>query len=371
MLKKILLSVTGLLVLGLVALAAAIGYTADCPTTATDPQPDGILAARYYCYGPPEVIEVTSVAAPDVAADEVLVQVSNAGVNPLDWHYLRGAPYILRLLAGIGSPSDNRLGVDFAGTVIATGDAVTGFSVGDRVFGGATGAFGQLVTRREGSSIARLPDNIRFEQGAGVSIAGSTALQALRDHGRLKAGERVLINGASGGVGTFAVQIAKAMGAHVTGVCSGRNTDMVRDIGADAVINYKTNDYTLQDARYDLIVDMVGNHSPLDNQAVLTPNGRLVIVGGKPGNWIGPFTGVIKAMLADLFTPQDLLTMTATINQADLQVLAEMMAAGAVTPVIDRHYALSEVRDAIDYSESGRARGKIILDIPPLDAAKL
>ena len=364
-LRKVVFSILGLAGIGIISLLGAMRYTAACPDTGTaalSSEP-GMLAAKYNCYGPPEVVHLASVAVPNPASDEVLVHVEAAAVNPYDWHFMRGSPYFMRLMSGIGRPSDARLGVDFAGTVIATGNQAKRFKVGDRVYGGAAGAFAEMLTRRETGSIAPIPDNVSFAQAAAVPIAGITALQALRDHGALKPGERVLINGASGGVGTFAVQIAKSMGAHVTGVCSGRNVAMVRDIGADAVINYKTDDYTTQDRRYDLIVDMVGNHGPLANQAVLTPAGRLVIVGGQPGDWLGPLTGPIMAAVANLWTEQELTSMTGSMVQSDMELLADMMADGRVVPVIDRHYPLAEVRDAIRYSESGRARGKIILDI--------
>ncbi|MEM0953703.1 MAG: NAD(P)-dependent alcohol dehydrogenase [Pseudomonadota bacterium] len=368
MLRWILFSVLGLLGAGILGLVAAMSYTSDCSPADSPGSTDGsqMLAATYSCYGPPKVVNVAPADIPDIASDEVLVKVEAAAVNPYDWHFMRGSPYFMRLMVGIGRPKDTRLGVDFAGTVMAAGEATSRFKVGDRVYGGATGAFAELVSRRETGSIAAIPDNVSFAQAASVPIAGITALQALRDHGALQAGERVLINGASGGVGTFAVQIAKSMGAHVTGVCSDRNIDMVKGIGADIVINYKTDDYTTQDERYDLILDMVGNHSPLRNRDVLTPNGRLVIIGGPSGDWLGPLARPILAAVANLWTEQELTSMTGSMTQSDMELLAEMMEDGRIVPVIDRHYPLAEVRDAIRYSESGRARGKIILDIAAL-----
>ena len=346
------------------ALATVIAYTEDCPTAPAVTSGEGAMkAVRYYCYGPPEVLVYDDVAAPEPADREVLVRVRAAGVNPLDWHFMRGSPYIMRLMAGLGAPKNPRLGVDFAGTVEAVGASVTRFKPGDAVFGGGNGAFAEYLVVRENRAIEIMPANISFEQAAGVPIAGLTALQALRDHGKLQPGERVLINGASGGVGTFAVQIAKAMGAHVTGVCSGRNADMVRSIGADQVFDYRQQDYTESGQQFDLIVDMVGNHSPLANQRVLSPTGRLIIVGGQKGDWIGPFLGVIKSSVTSAFVEQELKAFTARMRGEDLSVLARYMAEGAVTPVIDRRYSLEQTPDAIAYSESGRARGKIIVEV--------
>jgi NADPH:quinone reductase-like Zn-dependent oxidoreductase len=285
-----------------------------------------------------------------------------AGVNPYDWHFMRGSPFLMRLMVGLGSPKDPRMGVDFAGTVEAVGAAVTRYRVGDPVFGGASGSFAEYVVIREDRAVTGKPDNVSFEQAAGVPIAGLTALQALRDQGRLQPGERVLINGASGGVGTYAVQIAKAMGAHVTGVCSGRNIEMVKSIGADRVFNYKEEDYTGSGQQFDLIVDMVGNHSPLANQRLLTPGGRLIIVGGAKGDWLAPLMGAISSAATSLFVEQELKAFTARMTGEDLATIAGYMADGKVTTVIDQLYPLAEIQQAMSHSESGRARGKIIVD---------
>ena len=291
------------------------------------------------------------------------MRVRAAGVNPLDWHYMRGSPYLMRLASGIGTPADPRMGVDFAGTVEAVGTDVSRYSVGDEVFGGRNGAFSEYVAIREASALARKPDNVTFQQAAAVPIAAVTALQALRDKGELKAGQQVLINGASGGVGTFAVQIAKAMGAEVTGVCSTRNVELVRGLGADRVIDYTKESFTERAETYDLVVDMVGNHPPSKVVDVLRPDGRLVLVGGDKGNWIAPFVGPVKALLLNNFVDQQLATLLAELNSSDLQALAELMQSGSVVPVVDRQYALADIKDAIRYSESGRARGKIIVDM--------
>lgn len=321
-------------------------------------------AVSYRCYGSSEVLNIEKAEKPRPADNEVLVKIEAAAVNPLDWHYMRGAPYIMRLMgAGIGKPSDQRMGVDFAGTVEAVGASVTEFKPGDEVFGGGKGAFAEYITIGHERSLVSKPANISFEQAAAVPIAAITALQALRDKGQLKPGQKVLINGASGGVGTFAVQIAKAYGAEVTGVCSGRNAEMVRSIGADHVIDYKQEDYTQNAQTYDLIVDMVGNHSLSKNRKVLNPEGTFVIVGGAKGNWLGPLAAPLKAMAYSPFVDQRFITLMALMRKDDLAVLADLLEKGAITPVIDRRYALNEVPAAIDYSESGRARGKIIINV--------
>ena len=320
-------------------------------------------AIVYRCYGPPEVLQFEDVAKPKPADDEVLVRVRAAAVNPLDWHYMRGSPYIMRLGSGLGAPDDSRIGVDFAGTVEAVGINVKMFKPGDSVFGGGSGAFAEYLTVREDRALALKPANVTFEQAASVPIAAITALQALRDKGKVQPGHKVLINGASGGVGTFAVQIAKSLGAEVTGVCSTRNVDMVRSIGADHVIDYTREDYTRSGEKYDVIIDNVGNHSLLANRRVLDPDGILVIVGGSKGNWLGPLLRPIAALILSPFVDQEFAMILAKLAQEDLALLGDLMQSGEVVPVIDRHYPLSEVPAAIRYSEEGRARGKIIIDL--------
>jgi NADPH:quinone reductase-like Zn-dependent oxidoreductase len=231
------------------------------------------------CYGSPDVVRYEDLSKPTPMDDEVLVRVRAASVNPLDWHYLEGTPYLVRIDGGFGKPENPRLGVDFAGTVEAVGSKITRFKPGDAVFGGKFGAFAQYVTVREERAIAAKPDNISFEQAASAPIAALTALQALRDKGHIRAGQKVLINGASGGVGTFAVQIAKSLGAEVTGVCSTKNVDLVRSLGADHVIDYTREDFTKGAERYDLIVDNVGTHSVLEYKRVLKPAGLYVMIG--------------------------------------------------------------------------------------------
>jgi NADPH:quinone reductase-like Zn-dependent oxidoreductase len=364
MLRRIILAFAGLIVLGVVALTTAVSYTADCPAPIQSQADENAMMGVYRpCYGSPEVLRYSRSQIPTPADDQILVKVEAASVNPLDSHFMRGSPYILRLFLGIGLPGDAGIGRDFAGTVVEVGDNVTELQSGDRVFGAAGHAFSEYLVRGATGSVARIPEEVSFEEAAGVPVAGVTALQALRDHGKLEPGQRVLINGASGGVGTYAVQIAKAMGAHVTGVCSGRNVELVKSIGADQVLNYKEENYLEIGQQFDLIVDMVGNHSPLENHGLLTPSGRLVIVGGGKGNWIAPFVTPIKASTANLFVDQELMTFTAQMLAEDLAAVADMMAAGDVRTVIDRHYALSETAEAMRYSESRRARGKIIIDL--------
>ncbi|MEM7708151.1 MAG: NAD(P)-dependent alcohol dehydrogenase [Pseudomonadota bacterium] len=356
----------GLLAGAFAVLLVAISRNSDCPADIpSSDSPDAMTAVVQHCYGGPEVLTLTREDRPTVGEKEVLIRIVAAGVNPLDWHFMRGTPYVMRLMSGIGKPGDQRVGVDFAGTVEAIGPGVTRFKQGDRVFGGANGAFGEYVVRSEDRAIAIIPENISFEQAAGVGIAGVTALQALTDKGKLQRGEKVLINGASGGVGTFAVQIAKAMGAEVTGICSGRNRELVLGLGADYVIDYKVENFTEQDKQYDLIVDNVGNHSLSRLRGVLVPTGRLVIVGGKKGDWIAPLVPTIKTMIVGPFVDQEIQTLLAVLTQESVEKLAAMMGAGEVTPVIDQRFDLADVRNAIAYSESGRARGKIILEIDP------
>lgn len=347
-----------------VSLAIALSYNAPCDTVpALADGKETMQAVRYRCYGSSDVLEFGPVEKPEPAADELLVKVHAAAVNPLDWHYMRGSPYVMRVMSGIGKPADARLGVDFAGTVEAVGEAVTRFEPGDAVFGGANGAYAEYLTVRESGAVALKPANVTFEEAATVPIAALTALQALRDKGRLQPGQKVLINGASGGVGTFAVQIAKALGGEVTGVCSTRNVDMVRSIGADDVIDYKKENYTESERRYDLIVDMVGNHSARKNLQMLEPDGILVLVGGGKGDWIEPLKGPLQTMALSPFVDHEIESLLARLRPDDLVTLAGLMESRAVTPVIDRRYPLRDVASAIEYSETGRARGKIVVNI--------
>jgi NADPH:quinone reductase-like Zn-dependent oxidoreductase len=267
---------------------------------------------------------------------------------------------------GLLKPTDTRLGVDYAGTVEAVGKNVTQFKPGDEVFGGKTGAFAEYVCALADRAVVLKPANITFEQAASVPIAGITALQGLRDMGKIQPGQKVLINGASGGVGTFAVQIAKSFGADVTGVCSTRNIDLVRSIGADHVIDYTKEDFTKSGQRYDVVLDNVGTQPLLGFTRVLNPKGKYVLIGGGGPNdagWIGPLARPIKAMVLSPFVSQQMGMMFADLNKKDLTVLADLMQAGKVTPVIDRTYPLSQVSDAIRYLEQGHARGKVVITL--------
>lgn len=346
------------------SLALVLRHDSECgPAPAVADETELMKAIVYRCYGSPDVLEFEDVVKPTPADDEVLVRVHAASVNPLDWHYMRGSPYIMRLGTGLGAPKDSRLGVDFAGTVEAVGRNVKRFKPGDEVFGGRNGAFAEYVIVPDDRALALKPSNATFEQAASVPIAAITALQALRDKGQLKPGEKVLINGASGGVGTFAVQIAKSFGAEVTGVCSTRNVEMVRSIGADHVVDYTKEDYTESGQQYDLIIDMVGNHSLLANRRALNPDGIFVIVGGPKGNWLKPLMSPIKALMLSPFVEQEFVMLLAKMNKDDLAILGDLMQDGKVTPVIDKRYRLSEVPAAIRYSEEGHARGKIVIDL--------
>ena len=318
-------------------------------------------AIVYHKYGSVEVLELKEIDTPVAEDDQVLIKVHAASVNPLDWHFMRGKPYFMRIKAGLRKPKVTRLGVDAAGQVEAVGKNVTRFQPGDEVFGACAGAFAQYACASE-NALARKPANLTFEQAAAVPIAALSALQGLRDKGRLQSGQKVLINGAAGGLGTFAVQIAKAFGADVTGVCSTRNVDLIRSIGAHHVIDYKQEDFTHNGQRYDLILDSVGNHSLSACRRALTAAGTLVLVGGPDkGRWIGPLTGMLKAVVLSRFVSQKLLPFLAKRSQADLAVLKELLETGKVTPVIDRRYPLSEVPEAIRYLEEGHAQGKVVI----------
>ena len=320
-------------------------------------------AVVYHNYGSPDVLKCEEIEKPTAGDNEVLIKVRAASVNPLDWHFMRGTPYVVRIMAGLLKPKVTRLGVDVAGQVEAVGRNVTQFKPGDEVFGACRGAFAEYACTTE-SALVMKPDNVTFEQAASVQVAALTALQGLREKGRIQAGQKVLINGAAGGVGTFAVQIAKSFGAEVTGVCSTRNVDMVRSIGADRVIDYTQEDFTKTGQRYDLILDCVGNHSLLTCRRFLTPKGIHVGVGGPSGPWmIGPLARAITGPVLSWFVSQKFLTFMAKSNKEDLTIMRELMATGKVTPVIDRRYKLSEVPEAVRYLEEGHARGKVIITV--------
>jgi NADPH:quinone reductase-like Zn-dependent oxidoreductase len=370
-LRKVLGVLLLLVTLGLASLALVISHDSACGPAPAPPGNTTLMKAVVYsCYGSPEVLRVAQVEKPVPADDQVLVKVRAASINPLDWHYMRGTPYIMRLEAGIGAPKGGRLGVDYAGTVEAVGKDVTRFHPGDEVFGARNGALADYVTVRDSKNILPKPSNISFEQAAGVGVAAITALQSLRDKGQLKAGQKVLINGASGGVGTFAVQIAKALGADVTGVCSTKNLELVRSLGADHVIDYTKQDFTKGTERYDLIVDNVGNVALLDAETVLTPNGRIVIVGGggPEGKWIEPLMGPIKALFLKPFVHHEIGFILAELKPADFTYLSELMQSGRMTPVIDHVYPMQDAGEAMRHLEQGHARGKVIVTMEDASA---
>ena len=338
--------------------------TNDCGYTAAPSNP---MKAITYCnYGLGNV-KLEDVEKPVPNDDQVLVKVRAASVNPYDWHFVEGTPKIMRMMGvGLRKPKDTRLGVDFAGTVEAVGKNVTQFKPGDDVFGGKGGAFAEYVCRRAEGAVALKPANITFEQAASVNIAGITALQGLRDKGKVQPGQKVLINGASGGVGTFAVQIAKSYGADVTGVCSTRNLELVRSLGADHVIDYTKEDFAKSEQRYDVILDNVPNHSLSECRRILTPKGKYVMIGGGGPNeqgFICLMARPLKALVLSKFVSQEMGMMMADPSQKDLTVLADMMQSGKVKPIIDRRYKLSEVPQAIRCLEEGHARGKVIITV--------
>src|SRR5215207_1903079 len=319
-------------------------------------------------YGSPDVLDLRNIDKPELGDDEVLLKVHAASVNPADWHLLRGAPYIARLQLGLRKPKDTVLGCDVAGHVEALGKNVTMLQPGDEVFGSpfmhGFGAFAEWVCVSE-DLLAPKPATLSFEQAAAVPLAASTALQGLRDHGHIERGHKVLIIGASGGVGTFAVQIAKSFDAEVSGVCSTRNLDMVRSLGAEHVIDYTVEDFTQSGQKnYDLIFQLAGTRSPSECRRALTSKGTLVLSSGESdGRWIGPVDRIIKALVLSPFVSEKMASFTVKPNKEDLQFLKQLIEAGKLMPVIDRTYPLSEVPEAICYLEEGHARGKVVITV--------
>src|ERR671919_847401 len=319
-------------------------------------------------YGAPqEVLAFDDIAGPVVGEDDVLVRVQAASVNPADWHIIRGDPYLARLSFGLRGPKEPVPGCDLAGRVEAVGSAVTAFAPGDEVFGSAfmrgLGAFAEWASVPH-DVLAAKPANLSFEHAAALPVGALTALQGLRDQGRVEPGQKVLIVGASGGVGTFAVQIAKSLGAEVTGVCSTRNVEMVRSIGADQVIDYTEEDFTHSGRRYDLIFQLAGTRSPSDCRRALTPKGTLLLSSGESkGHWIGPVGRIVKALALSPFVGQTLVSFLVKPNGEDLHTLKELVEGRKVSPVIDTSYPLSEVPDAIRRLEEEHTRGKIIIAV--------
>jgi len=361
-LKRVLFLI--LILIGVFAIYAWATGARQEPIETGEPH---MKAVVYSDYGSPDVLEIRDIKKPMPNDDQVLVKIHAVSINPLDWHFMEGTPYIMRALGvGLRKPKDPRLGVDYAGTVEAVGKNVTQFKPGDEVLGGKSGAFAEYVCARSDRAVVLKPANITFEQAASVPIAAITALQGLRDKGKIQPGQKVLINGASGGVGTFAVQIAKSFGTEVTGVCSTRNLELVRSLGADHVIDYTKEDFTKGNQRYDLILDNVGTQPLSGFRHALQPKGICVMIGGggpNDGGLIGPLGRPVKALLLSPFTSQKMGMLMADLNKKDLATLGDLMQSGKVTPVIDRTYPLSQIADAIRYLEAGHARGKVVITL--------
>jgi NADPH:quinone reductase-like Zn-dependent oxidoreductase len=315
-------------------------------------------------YGSTEVLQLRDIDKPDIADDEVLVRVHAAGVDRGVWHVMAGLPYPIRLAGyGLRAPKTPVPGMDLAGVVEAVGKDVTRFQPGDEVFGIGKGTYAEYARASE-NKLAPKPSNLTFEQAAAVAISGLTALQGLRDKGQVQPGQKVLIIGGSGGVGSFAVQLAKAFGAEVTAVCSTTKVDLVRSLGADHVIDYTRDDFADGEHHYHMILDIGGNPSLSRLRRALTPKGTLVIAGGETGGrWLGGYDRQLRAPLLSLFVGQKLGALASSENQEDMMVLTELIEAGKITPAVDRSFALNEVPEAIRYVEEGRARGKVVITV--------
>jgi len=363
--RKIALSILGVVVGALTALAYTLSHDSPCqPGPALTRGASTMKAIVRRCYGPPDVLALEEIAKPVPAEDQLLVRIRAASVNPADWHYVRGEPYLLRMDAGFGAPRNPRVGIDFSGIVEAVGKDVTRFEPGDEVFGGSNGSLAEYIVIDEDGNLTRKPANISFDEAAAVNVGALTSLQALRDGGGVKAGQKVLINGSSGGVGTYAVQLAKWLGAEVTAVCSTRNVELVRSLGADHVVDYTKEDFTQGAARYDVVMDNVVNRPILEIRRILEPEGKYLIVGGGGPDvdpWIGAFKAAIKAMVLSWFVDQDLRFFLSHWSAEDLGTIAGLLESGKVRSVIDRRYPLAEAAEAMRYLEGGRARGKVIV----------
>jgi NADPH:quinone reductase-like Zn-dependent oxidoreductase len=325
-------------------------------------------AIRYDRYGPPaEVLEVREVEAPTPREGEVLVRVRAAGANPVEWHLVRGEPFLIRLMNGLRRPKDGDVGFDVAGVVEEIGPGVTDFRPGDEVFGHGSGSFAEL-TRARSSRLARKPERLSFEQAASVPVAGGTAFHALVTHGKVEAGERVLIVGAGGGVGSFAVQLAKALGAEVTAVCSGEKTDYVRALGADRVVDYTREDVTTLPARYDVVIQLAGDHSLFALRRLLSPHGRLVLAGsgaGRDGTGfvLGALRGFVLSRLFSRFTDRAVKMFVSSTSREHLEALVGFVERGELTPSVEHAYPLEQAADALTEIESGHARGKLVVAV--------
>lgn len=322
-------------------------------------------------YGSAAVLRSREIPKPVIADSQVLVRVCAAGVNPADWAVMSGLPYVARPVYGMPRPKQPVRGTDVSGIVETVGSGVTRFKAGDAVFGSSSGSYAEYTIASE-DALALKPANVTFEQAAVVPMAAMVALQAIRDHGKVQTGQKVLINGASGGIGTFAVQIAKSLGAEVTAVCSAGNAELVRSIGADHVVDYAREDFTRGDERYDFILDNVGNHSLADLRRALAPTGTLIPNGGNFGNrWLASGARVIQAHLVSRFVSQTLRPFILAPSLDDLLALGELVEAGRVVPVIDRTYSLGETAQAIAHVGAGHARGKVAITVlPTVDAQR-
>lgn len=367
--RRILWSLLGVLAITFAVLAWLLSHETACqPGVKPAPGVSSMKAVVRRCYGPPDVLAVEEIEKPVPTDGRVLVKVHAASINPADWHFVRGEPYLIRLDFGFGAPKNPRVGIDFAGSVEAVGKGVTRFKPGDEVFGGANGALAEYLTIAEDGNLAHKPANVSFEQAAAVNVAGLTALQTLRDRAAVKPGQKVLINGASGGVGTFAVQIAKHLGAEVTGVSSTRNLELVRSLGADHVIDYTREDFTQGSAKYDVVMDNVVNRGLLEVRRVMEPEGKLILIGGggpDASPWYGAFKAPVKALFLSWFVDQDMAMFISHHSGEDLATIAALMQEGKVTPVIDRTYPLERTAEAMAYLETGRARGKVVIVVSP------
>src|SRR6184192_3890574 len=356
----LVLSLVGFL-LGFVAYWSS---TNDCNrNSATSNNP---IKAIVSCEYGIENLQLRELEKPSPNDNEVLVRVRAASINPVDGHLIRGS-WMMRPMSGLRKPKNTRFGTDFAGTIEAVGKDVTNFKSGDEVFGAKNGAVADYICVKADRAIVMKPNNITFEQAGSVAVAGLTALQGLRDKGRIQTGQKVLVNGASGGVGTFAVQIAKAFGAEVTGVCSTRNVDLVKSIGADHVIDYIKEDFTKTDQRYDLIYDLVGNHTFSERRRILNQNGICVMAGVGGAGWHDGIAmrlaGELNAYVRSRFVSQKFIAYIAQFNKQDMTLLADLMQSGKITPVIDRTYKLNQTADALRYLEQGHARGKVVINL--------
>ncbi len=365
--RRILAAVAAVAAVAIAAFAIAISHNAACgPAPAVEPGATAMKAIVRRCYGPPDVLALETIEKPTPQDDQLLVRVHAASVNPADWHFVRGEPYLMRIGEGFGTPRNPRVGIDFAGTVEAVGTKVTRYKPGDEVFGGGNGSLAEYVVIGNRANLTRKPANISFEEAAAVNVGVLTSLQALRDGGRVKPGQKVLINGSSGGVGTYAVQLAKWLGAEVTAVCSTRNVELVRSLGADHVIDYTKDDFTLTTERFDVVMDNVANRPILEIRRILKPDGKYLVIGGggpDANPWIGALAAPIKAMVISWFVDQDLKFFLSRASAEDLGIVAGLLESGRLRSVIDRRYPLAEAADAMRYLESGRARGKVIVTI--------